>query len=194
VRAVDLVEAKRDGTEHSAAEIAWLVDAYTRGEVAAEQMSAWCMAVVFRGLSDDETDALCDAMVASGEVVDLSSLGRRIVDKHSTGGVGDKTTLTLAPLVAACGVPVAKMSGRGLSHTGGTLDKLEAIPGFRVDLSTARFERVVREVGTCMVGQTATLAPADRRLYALRDVTATLLTSQPKDWSTPSSAAQFSQL
>ena len=137
VRAVDLVEAKRDGGAHSAAEIAWLIDAFTRGEVAAEQMSAWCMAVVFRGLTDDETDALCDAMVGSGEVVDLSSLGRRIVDKHSTGGVGDKTTLTLAPLVAACGVPVAKMSGRGLSHTGGTLDKLEAIPGFRVGLSVA---------------------------------------------------------
>jgi pyrimidine-nucleoside phosphorylase len=174
VRAVDLVEAKRDGGAHSAAEIAWLIDAFTRGEVAAEQMSAWCMAVVFRGLTDDETDALCDAMVGSGEVVDLSSLGRRIVDKHSTGGVGDKTTLTLAPLVAACGVPVAKMSGRGLSHTGGTLDKLEAIPGFRVGLSVSEMIDQVARVGCAVVAQTAALAPADGALYALRDVTGTV--------------------
>jgi len=174
VRAVDLIEAKRDGGAHSAAEIAWLVAAFTRGEVAAEQMSAWCMAVVFRGLSDEETDALCDAMVGSGEVVDLSPLGRRIVDKHSTGGVGDKTTLALAPLVAACGVPVAKMSGRGLSHTGGTLDKLEAIPGFRVGLSVAEMIDQVGRVGCAVVAQTAALAPADGALYALRDVTGTV--------------------
>ena len=174
MRAVDLIERKRDGAEHSDAELAWLVDGFLSGEVAAEQMSAWCMAVVFRGLSDAETDALCDALIRSGDTVDLSSLGRRVVDKHSTGGVGDKTTIVLAPLVAACGVPVAKMSGRGLGHTGGTIDKLEAIPGFRTALGVQEMVEQVRRAGCAVVAQTANLVPGDGALYALRDVTGTV--------------------
>jgi pyrimidine-nucleoside phosphorylase len=174
LRAVDLIERKRDGAEHSDAELAWLVDGFLSGEVAAEQMSAWCMAVVFRGLTDAETDALCDALIRSGDTVDLSSLGRRVVDKHSTGGVGDKTTIVLAPLVAACGVPVAKMSGRGLGHTGGTIDKLEAIPGFRTALDVDEMVEQVRRAGCAVVAQTANLVPGDGALYALRDVTGTV--------------------
>jgi pyrimidine-nucleoside phosphorylase len=174
IRAVDLIERKRDGAEHTPDEIAWLVEGFTAGDVAAEQMSAWCMAVVFRGLSDRETDALCDAMVRSGETIDLAPLGRRVVDKHSTGGVGDKTTIVLAPLVAACGVPVAKMSGRALGHTGGTLDKLESIPGFRVGLTSAEMLAQVQRVGCAVVAQTGNLVPADGALYALRDVTGTV--------------------
>src|ERR671933_144688 len=138
-------------------------------------MSAFCMAVYFRGLSAAETFALIDAMVLSGATIDLgAALGRRVVDKHSTGGVGDKTSLAVGPIVAACGVPFAKMSGRGLGHTGGTLDKLESIPGFRLELPTDEFVAQVREVGLAIVGATADLVPADRRLYALRDVTATV--------------------
>ena len=174
MRAVDLIERKRDGGEHTAAEIAWLVDGYCVGSIPAEQVSAWAMAVVFRGLSDAETHALTAAMVESGETIDLSPLGRRIVDKHSTGGVGDKTTLALAPLCAAMGIPVAKMSGRGLAHTGGTLDKLEAIPGFRIALSTSELLVQVGTVGCAVVAQSAALVPADRLLYALRDVTGTV--------------------
>jgi pyrimidine-nucleoside phosphorylase len=171
---VELISRTRDGGALEPAEIRRLVDAYMRGELADYQMSAWLMAVYFRGMRDTETVALTEAMLHSGRVLDLSSVPGVKVDKHSTGGVGDKVSIALAPLVAACGVPVPMVSGRGLGHTGGTLDKLEAIPGFRTDLSTERFVRIVAEVGTSMIGQTADIAPADKRIYALRDVTATI--------------------
>ncbi|MGK3981671.1 thymidine phosphorylase [Sorangium sp. So ce136] len=171
---VELVARKRDGGRLSDDEIARLVRAHGEGELADYQMSALLMAVFFRGMDDAETVALTRAMLHSGDVLDLSSVPGRKVDKHSTGGVGDKVSICLAPLVAACGVPVPMVSGRGLGHTGGTLDKLEAIPGFDVALDTAAFARIVREVGTCMIGQTARIAPADKRIYALRDVTATV--------------------
>ncbi len=172
---VELIQRKRDGEELSDDEIAALILAYARGEVPDYQLAAFCMAVYFRGLSSRETFALTDAMIRSGETLDLGAmLGRKVVDKHSTGGVGDKTSLAVGPIVAACGVPFAKMSGRGLGHTGGTLDKLEAIPGFRVELTPDEFVSQVREVGLAIVGQTSALVPADRLLYALRDVTATV--------------------
>ena len=175
IRAVELIQRKRDGEELDGGEIAELVLGYARGEVPDYQLAAFCMAVYFHGLSSAETFALTDAMVRSGETIDLhGALGRRVVDKHSTGGVGDKTTLAVGPIVAACGVPFGKMSGRGLGHTGGTLDKLESIPGFRVELSTEEFVAQVRDVGLAIVGQTADLVPADKKLYALRDVTATV--------------------
>jgi pyrimidine-nucleoside phosphorylase len=174
IRPAELIQRKRDGGELAADELAELVLAYARDEVPDYQMAAFCMAVFFRGLSPGETHALTDAMVRSGELVDLSSLGRKVVDKHSTGGVGDKASLVIGPIVAACGVPFAKMSGRGLGHTGGTLDKLEAIPGFRIELGAEEFLRQVEEIGIAIVGQTADLVPADKRLYALRDVTATV--------------------
>jgi pyrimidine-nucleoside phosphorylase len=175
IRAAELIERKRDGGELEAGELAELVLSYTCGEVADYQLAAFLMAVYFRGLSEGETFALTDAMVRSGETLDLgAAVGRRVVDKHSTGGVGDKTTLAVGPIVAACGVPFGKMSGRGLGHTGGTLDKLESIPGFRVDLTTEEFVAQVRELGIAIVGQTADLVPADKKLYALRDVTATV--------------------
>jgi pyrimidine-nucleoside phosphorylase len=175
IRPADLIEAKRDGREHSPEELAELILAYTRDEVPDYQLAAWCMAVYFRGLTGAETFALTDAMIRSGETLDLgAALGRRVVDKHSTGGVGDKTSIAVGPIVAACGVPVGKMSGRGLGHTGGTLDKLESIPGFRVELSTEEFVAQVREIGLAIVGQTKDLVPADKKLYALRDVTATV--------------------
>jgi pyrimidine-nucleoside phosphorylase len=175
IRPVELIQRKRDGEELGADELAELVLGYARDEIPDYQIAAFCMAVYFRGLSDAETFALTDAMVRSGETIDLgAALGRKVVDKHSTGGVGDKTSLAVAPLVAACGVPFGKMSGRGLGHTGGTLDKLESIPGFRVELSTEEFLAQVAGIGVAIVGQTADLVPADKRLYALRDVTATV--------------------
>jgi pyrimidine-nucleoside phosphorylase len=175
IRAAELIQRKRDGEELEADEIVELVLAYSRGDVPDYQLAAFCMAVCFQGLSTGETFALTDAMVRSGETLDLAgALGRRVVDKHSTGGVGDKTTLAVGPIVAACGVPFGKMSGRGLGHTGGTLDKLEAIPGFRVELTTDELVAQVREIGLAIVGQTANLVPADKKLYGLRDVTATV--------------------
>ena len=175
IRPAELIERKRNGEELSDEEIAELVLGYTRGEVPDYQMAAWCMAVYFKGLSGRETHALTDAMIRSGETLDLgAALGRRVVDKHSTGGVGDKTSLAVGPIVAACGVPFGKMSGRGLGHTGGTLDKLESIPGFTVELTIDEFVAQVREIGLAIIGQTGDLVPADKKLYALRDVTATV--------------------
>jgi pyrimidine-nucleoside phosphorylase/thymidine phosphorylase len=170
----EVIHAKRDGRPLAAADIAAFVDGFTRGEIPDYQMAAFCMAVFFRGMDDAEVAALTDAMLRSGDVLDLSDVPGAKVDKHSTGGVGDKVSLALAPLAAVCGVKVPMISGRGLGHTGGTLDKLESIPGFRTDLPPDRFRALVRDVGACLVGQTARLAPADRRLYALRDVTATV--------------------
>ena len=173
-RAIDVIRKKRDAVELSPFEIESLVNAYTSGEIPDYQVSAWLMAVVLRGMTRAETAALTDAMLRSGEVLDLSSLPARKVDKHSTGGVGDKTSLVLAPLAAAAGITVPMISGRGLGHTGGTLDKLEAIPGFNVNLPVADFRRILETCGCCMIGQTAEIAPADRKLYALRDVTGTV--------------------
>ena len=171
---VELIAAKRDGLALAEAEIQRLLLSFTEGRLADYQMAAFLMAVFFRGLDDAETVALTEAMLHSGHVLDLNGVPGTKVDKHSTGGVGDKVSICLAPLVAACGVPVPMVSGRGLGHTGGTLDKLEAIPGFRTDMSTEDFARIVKDVGTCMIGQTKDIAPADKRIYALRDVTATV--------------------
>jgi pyrimidine-nucleoside phosphorylase len=175
IRPAELIERKRNGEELSTEEISELVLGYARGEVPDYQMAAWCMAVYFRGLSGRETHALTNAMIRSGETLDLgAALGRRVVDKHSTGGVGDKTSLAVGPIVAACEVPFGKMSGRGLGHTGGTLDKLDSIPGYRVELTIEEFIAQVRDVGLAIIGQTGDLVPADKKLYALRDVTATV--------------------
>ena len=175
IRPARLIQRKRDGEELSGDEIEGLVLGYARGEIPDYQLAAFCMAVYFRGLSAQETYALTDAMVRSGETIDLQAeVGRPVADKHSTGGVGDKASLVVGPLVAACGIPFGKMSGRGLGHTGGTLDKLESIPGYRVELSRDEFVRQVREIGIAVIGQTAELVPADKQLYALRDVTATV--------------------
>ncbi len=174
MRAIDVIQKKRDGNELEPDELREFVLAYSRDEVPDYQVSAFLMAVYFRGLSSAETVVLTQAMVDSGGTIDLSSLGRSAVDKHSTGGVGDKTSIALGPVVAACGVPFAKMSGRGLGHTGGTLDKLEAIPGFRIALGEDEFVSQVAGVGVAIVSQTPDLVPADARLYALRDVTATV--------------------
>jgi pyrimidine-nucleoside phosphorylase len=173
LRVVELIEKKRDGRKLSAGEIDALVQGYTNGIIPDYQMSAFCMAVVWRGMDAAETAALTAAMVRSGERLDLSRFGR-VVDKHSTGGVGDKTTLVVAPLVAACGARVAKMSGRGLGFSGGTLDKLESIRGYRVDLTTAEFIAQLEKIGIVVTGQTADLAPADGLIYALRDTTGTV--------------------
>jgi len=175
VYAAEVIRRKRDGEELASDEISELVLAYARGDVPDYQMAAFCMAVYFRGLNGRETFALTDAMIRSGETIDLgAAIGRKVVDKHSTGGVGDKTSLAVGPIVAACGVPFGKMSGRGLGHTGGTLDKLESIPGFRVELTTEEFLDQVRDVGLAIIGQSANLVPADKLLYGLRDVTATV--------------------
>ena len=172
--AVDLIRSKRDGRGLSDDEVRWLIAAYVRGEVADEQMSALLMAIFFRGLDPGELRAWTAAMIASGERLDLSSVGRPTVDKHSTGGVGDKVSLVLAPLVAACGAAVPQLSGRGLGHTGGTLDKLEAIPGWRAALSPDEMTAALRRVGCVICAAGPGLAPADRKLYALRDVTGTV--------------------
>ncbi|MCI0490446.1 MAG: thymidine phosphorylase [Blastocatellia bacterium] len=174
MRAVDIITKKRDGRELTRDEIGFIVRGYTEGEVADYQMAAWLMAVYLRGMTRAETLALTEEMLHSGAVVDFSSLGRPRVDKHSTGGVGDKTSLVVAPVVAAAGVIVPMISGRALAHSGGTLDKLEAIPGFRTDLSLSEFRSVLEKTGAALIGQTAEIAPADRKIYALRDVTATV--------------------
>lgn len=170
----ELIKAKRDGKRLPPQDILSFIERYTSGEIPDYQMSALCMAIFFRGLEAEELGAWARAMLESGDVLDLSDTPGVKVDKHSTGGVGDKVSLSLAPLAAACNVVVPMISGRGLGHTGGTLDKLQSIPGFRVDLSVDEYRRLVREVGACLIGQTEALAPADKKLYALRDVTATV--------------------
>jgi len=172
--AVDVIRAKRDGAALTDAQIDWVVDAYTHGRVAEEQMAALAMAILLRGMERREITRWTAAMIDSGEQLDLSVVPRPTVDKHSTGGVGDKITLPLAPLVAACGAAVPQLSGRGLGHTGGTLDKLESIPGWRARLSTEEYLAQLRDVGAVVCAASDTLAPADRKLYALRDVTGTV--------------------
>ncbi len=174
MRMYDIIEKKRNGGALSDEEIRFFIDGYTRGDIPDYQAAAFAMAVYFRGMTDGETAALTLAMADSGDKVDLSALGEKTADKHSTGGVGDKTTLIVAPIAAALGCVVAKMSGRGLGHTGGTVDKLESIPGFRTELSADEFLRLAKENGICVAGQSGNLAPADKKLYALRDVTATV--------------------
>jgi pyrimidine-nucleoside phosphorylase len=174
MRTVDLIQRKRDGEELAPDEIEFLVNGYTSGEIPDYQMSSFLMAVFFSGMSDREVSRLTECMLRSGDTVDLSGIPGVKVDKHSTGGVGDKTSFIVAPLAAAAGVVVPMMSGRALGHTGGTLDKLESIPGFRTDLSAEEFQKQLAELGLCFIGQTDHLVPADRKLYALRDVTATV--------------------
>ena len=174
MRMVDLIAKKRDGQSLSKEEIEWIVTGYTNGEIPDYQMSALTMAIFYQDMTDQEITDLTLAMANSGDVVNLENIEGIKVDKHSTGGVGDTTTLVLAPLVASVGVPVAKMSGRGLGYTGGTLDKLEAIPGFQIELSEDKFVELVNESKVAVIGQSGNLAPADKKLYALRDVTATV--------------------
>jgi pyrimidine-nucleoside phosphorylase len=174
MRAVEIIRKKRDGDELDEAEIGWMVDGLANGETTNYQWSALLMAICWRGMSEKETVALTRSMMLSGSIADLSATPGLKIDKHSTGGVGDKTSLILAPVAAAAGVPVPMVSGRGLSHTGGTLDKLESIPGFRIDLDLKRYQEVLQECGLVLIGQTAEIAPADKHLYALRDATATV--------------------
>jgi pyrimidine-nucleoside phosphorylase len=174
MRIVDIITKKRDGGELSRSEIEYFVRGYAAGEVPDYQAAAWCMAVYFRGMAPAETTHLTEAMAFSGATLDLHDVTQFVVDKHSSGGVGDKTTLVIGPIVACLGVPVGKMSGRGLAFSGGTLDKLESIAGFRVDLTIEQFKRQLREIGLVVAGQTQELAPADGKLYALRDVTGTV--------------------
>ena len=170
----EIISKKRDNLELSAEEISFFINNYTKGEIPDYQMSALLMAIYLQGMSPKETTALTQTMLSSGEIVDLSEIPGIKVDKHSTGGVGDKVSIILAPIVAAAGVPVPMISGRGLGHSGGTLDKLESIPGFRVDYSIEEYKKKIEKIRVCLIGQTATLAPADKKIYALRDVTATV--------------------
>ncbi|MBA4077406.1 MAG: thymidine phosphorylase, partial [Cyanobacteria bacterium PR.023] len=174
MRMIDLILAKRTGAHHTKSDIGFLVDGIMDGSIPDYQLAAWLMAVCWQGMTLEETAWLTDAMRHSGQILDLSAIGPVIGDKHSTGGVGDKTTLVFVPLLAAAGIPMAKLSGRGLGHTGGTIDKLEAIPGFQVDISIEQFIKQVKEIGMAIGGQTAELAPADGKIYALRDVTGTV--------------------
>lgn len=174
MRMYDLIMKKRNGGTLSKEELTYMVHEYTVGNIPDYQMSAMLMAIYFKGMNDEETAMLTDAMAHSGDMVDLSSIEGVKVDKHSTGGVGDKTTLIVAPIVAACGVKVAKMSGRGLGHTGGTVDKLESIPGFQTSIPREEFSKIVNRTGVAVIGQSGDLAPADKKMYALRDVTATV--------------------
>ncbi|MBV8205584.1 MAG: thymidine phosphorylase, partial [Acidobacteria bacterium] len=174
MRTVDIIRRKRDGHELTRGEIEAIINGFTDGSVADYQMSAWLMATLLRGMTAAELAALTEIMLCAGEVLDFSSLPGYSVDKHSTGGVGDKTSLVLAPVVAAGGVRVPMISGRGLGHTGGTLDKLEAIPGFNVNLTLEQFRATLEQIGCAMIGQTAEIAPADKQIYALRDVTGTV--------------------
>lgn len=174
MRVVDLIDKKKHGGVHSKEEIDFLIEALMNGSASDYQISAWLMAVYFKSMTDEETAFLTDALIKSGDVVNLKELAKDVVDKHSTGGVGDKVTLTLIPLLAACGVPVAKLSGRGLGHTGGTIDKLESISNFNTGLSIEQIIEQVKEIGVAIAAQTQKLTPADGKLYALRDVTATV--------------------
>ncbi len=174
MHAIDVIAKKRDGGELSYEEIEFVVQGYTQGDIPDYQVAAWLMAVYLRGMTDRETHDLTSAMAHSGDMLDLKGIAPFVVDKHSTGGVGDKVSLVVAPLVAACGMPVAKMTGRGLGFSGGTIDKLESIPGYRTDLTKAEFKAQLKEIGIVLTGQSVDLAPADRKLYSLRDATATV--------------------
>lgn len=174
MRIYDIIEKKRDGNKLSKEEISFFVNGFTRGEISKEQASALLMAVFIRGMDEEETVMLTESMARSGDLLDLSAFGNMTADKHSTGGVGDKTSLIVAPVCASLGIKMTKMSGRGLGHTGGTVDKLESIPGYRVDLTVSEFLKQVENIGIALIGQTGNLAPADKKIYALRDVTATV--------------------